>query len=313
MDGDFEVVRCVICGSASQTLKYELADWAYGLPGLFRLVTCDECGLLYQSPRPTQEAISRFYPPSYQPFGRAIEDAFRSPVMRWLKHRQLRTRCLQVYRLRQHGALLDVGCATGLFLNEMRRYGQWRLAGIEIDSSAAAYAVQRFHLDVFNGQIEDAPWPAGSFDVITLWDVLEHLPDPGSALHRLRGLLSQQGLLIVSVPNLDSFDARIFGPYWTGLDAPRHFWIFRKQDIMRLLEISGYRVLHSYCFYGRYTTFANSVIIGLRARLGYTALRQGLEAFVRFSLWRYLFRPYFALVDRLERGAILTIVAERQA
>lgn len=310
---NLEIARCAVCGSAHHTLKYELADWSYGTPGLFHLVTCDECGLLYQSPRPTQAAIGRYYPAHYQPFGRAIEEAYRSPFMRWLKHQQLRTRCLQIYRLRQHGSLLDVGCATGLFLNEMRRYGRWRLAGIEIAPDAAAYARERFYLDVFNGQIEDAPWPDNSFDVITLWDVLEHLPDPAGALRRLSKLLTDQGVLVVSVPNLDSFDAYIFGRYWTGLDAPRHFWVFRKQDMVRLLENTGYRVVRSYCFYGRYTTFANSVINWLRARLRNSTVRRSLEAIVRFPLWRYLFRPYFALVDRLGRGAILTIVAERRS
>jgi len=309
---EVEIASCSVCGSTRHTLKYALPDWAYGTPGTFHLVTCDECGHLYQSPRPTQAAIGRFYPAHYQPFGRAIEDVYRSPVMRWLKHRQLRTRCLQVYRLRTQGALLDVGCATGLFLNEMRRYGQWRLAGIEIAPEASAYARERFHLDVFSGPIEDAPWPNGSFDVITLWDVLEHLPDPNGALRSLGRLLSKEGLLILSVPNLDSIDARIFGRYWTGLDAPRHFWVFRKRDIVRLCEAAGYRVIRSYCFYGRYTTFANSVVIWLRARLGnHAAVRHVLEAMIRFPLWRYLSRPYFALVDRLERGAILTIVAER--
>lgn len=308
----FEVVPCPICGNAGQSLRYELTDLAYGIPGKFQLVTCDECGHLFQSPRPTQSEIGSYYPEEYQPFGKAIEDATQFGFMRWLRHQQLRTRCLQVYRLRTSGALLDVGCSTGLFLNEMRVYGPWKLAGIEIDPRASAYAMDRFGLDVFNGQVEEAPWPDQSFDVVTLWDVLEHLPDPGGALRHLRRLLAEHGLLIVSVPNLDSVDAARFGPFWTGLDVPRHFSVFRKRDIVRLVEAAGCRVIRTYCFYGRYTTFANSLILWLRARVRNVMLRNSLEIAVRFPLWRYLFKPYFALLDHMERGAIITVVAERR-
>ena len=311
MPSDFEDTPCPVCGNADHSPKYELPDLAYHTPGVFRLVTCDSCGQLYQSPRPTQTAIGRYYPAAYQPFGQAIEDATTSGFLRWLKHRQLRTRCVQVARLRNSGALLDVGCATGLFLNEMRRYGQWRLAGIEVEARAAAYAADRFDLDVFNGQIANAPWPARSFDVVTLWDVLEHLPDPGDALRRLGKLLAEGGVLIASVPNLDSVDAARFGRYWTGLDAPRHFSVFRKRDFVRLLEEAGYRVMRTYCFYGRYTTFANSLVLWLRSRVRNNTFLGGLEAVVRFPLWRYLSLPYFALLDRMERGAILTVVAGR--
>lgn len=312
MQSDFEDVSCPVCGSSGQTPKYELPDLAYDTPGTFRLVTCDSCRHLYLSPRPTQATIGRYYPEKYQPFGKAIEDAADSAFVRWLRHRQLRTRCVQVYRLCTSGALLDVGCSTGLFLNEMRRYGQWKLAGIEIDARAAAYAVDRFDLEAFNGQVEEAPWPARSFDVVTLWDVLEHLPDPGSALRCLGGLLAERGLLIASVPNLDGVDAARFGRFWTGLDVPRHFSVFRKQDIVRLMEEAGYRVIRTYCFYGRYTTFANSLVLWLKCQVRNITLRSGLEAVVRFPLWRYLSLPYFVLLDRMERGAILTVVAERR-
>lgn len=308
----FEDASCPICGSTAHTLRYELTDVLYGTPGVFHLVTCNSCGHLYQSPRPTQAIISRYYPDRYQPFGKAIEDAFACSFMRWLKHRQLRTRCLQVYRLRTSGALLDVGCATGLFLNEMRQYGSWALAGIEPDVRAATYAIERFGLDVFNGQIEAAPWPDESFDVITLWDVLEHLPAPGHALCQLRRLLKKQGVIIVSVPNLDGADATRFGRFWAGLDVPRHFSMFRKQDLLRLFEETGYRVIRTYCFYGGFVTFANSLTIWLRVTVRRDASRKAAEAIIRFPLWRYLFKPYFVWLDRQERGNILTVVGQRK-
>ena len=311
MRSGFETVVCPVCGDGDQVPRCELPDLAYGAPGPFRLVTCAACGHLYQSPRPGPDAIGQFYPPQYDPFRPAIEEQTASGPMRWLKHRQLRTRCQQVTRLARAGRLLDVGCSTGLFLNEMRRYGEWDLYGVETSPDAARYARERFGLNVYEGQLEAAPLDAGSFDMITLWDVLEHLPDPGAALDQIARLLGPQGRVIISAPNLDSIDARLFGPWWTGIDPPRHFSVFRRRDLARLLADHGLAVERMYCFYGRYTTFAASVRLFFRASLPDTRLRRTLERFVSLGVWRYLTLPYFALVDRTGRGAIVTVVARR--
>jgi 2-polyprenyl-3-methyl-5-hydroxy-6-metoxy-1,4-benzoquinol methylase len=291
--------------------KYDLPDLAYGTPGPFHLVTCGACGHLYQSPRPGPQVIGQFYPPQYDPFRPAIEEQTSSRAARWLKHRQLRTRCDQVTRLATSGRLLDVGCSTGLFLNEMRRYGQWELRGVETNAEAARYAREKFGLSVYAGPLDDAPLDAGAFDVITLWDVLEHLPDPGAALGRIRDLLAPHGCVLISVPNLDSIDAGLFGPWWTGIDPPRHFSVFRRRDLARLFADRGLRIERIYCFYGRYTTFAASLRLMLRVKMGDTSLRRGLERLVSLGAWRYLTLPYFALVDRAGRGAIVTVVASR--
>jgi SAM-dependent methyltransferase len=306
-----ESVPCPLCGSAGGAERYVVPDLLYGVPGRFRYVACDRCGLLRLSPRPTGDTIGAAYPPGYEPYRKAIEDQTTNPAVRWLRHRQLRTRCVQVTRLATSGRLLDVGCSTGLFLNEMQRYGQWELCGVEPSAEAARYARERFGLDVRQGRLEDAAFGEVCFDIITLWDVLEHLPDPGAAVERMRDLLAPGGRVILSVPNLDSIDARLFGPWWTGIDPPRHFSVFRRCDLARLLTERGLQVERMYCFYGRYTTFAASLRLLLRARLPGNALRRGLERVVSLGLWRYPTLPYFAAVDRLGGGAIVTVVASR--
>ncbi len=304
-----ESVPCPLCGSAGGAERYAVSDLLYAVPGRFRYVACDRCGMLRLTPRPTAESIDAAYPAGYEPYRKAIEDQTINPAVRWLRHRQLRTRCDQVTRLATAGKLLDVGCSTGLFLNEMRRYGQWELYGVEPSAEAARYARERFGLDVRQGRLEDAAFGDVRFDIITLWDVLEHLPDPGASVERLRDLLAPAGRLILSAPNLDSIDARIFGPCWTGVDPPRHLSIFRRRDLAWLLTERGLRVERMYCFYGRYTTFASSLRLLLRARLPDGALRRSFER--TLGVWRYLTLPYFAAIDRLGRGAIVTVVASR--
>jgi SAM-dependent methyltransferase len=214
-----------------------------------------------------------------------------------------------VARLRPGGRLLDVGAGTGVFLNEMRRYGAWDVKGVELNEAAAEQGRTKFGLDVFRGQVEDAPWPAGSFDVVTLWDVLEHLPDPRGALGRIRTLLSEEGYLICSVPNGGSLDARLFGRYWIGLDAPRHMSVFNLKSLRRLLGETGFELEAAYSFYGRYTTFALSIQQWLRSRWRPSPRRAQVERLLFFPAWRFLTWPYFRIIDQLGLGAIITVRA----
>jgi SAM-dependent methyltransferase len=183
------------------------------------------------------------------------------------------------------------------------------VAGVELNAEAAQYARNRLSLEVFTGQLDEVPWPNASFDVVTCWDVLEHLPQPCAALTKMRALLKEQGDLLLSVPNGDSLDARLFGSYWIGLDQPRHMSVFRLAGLTSLLEATGFEVVNAYCFYGRYTAFALSCQIGLHARLKPSAMRRRLERLLFFPLWRYVTLPYFWLLDQTRRGSILTIHA----
>lgn len=305
---EIETTSCLVCGATEYVPRFQLQDWAYELPGQFQLVTCARCGHLYQNPRPTQAVIGRYYPDHYQPFWQAIDDAPHA-WQRWLGHWRWRTRCRQISGLRQGGRLLDVGAATGVFMSEMRRYGQWDLHGVELSAEAAQYAREKFGLDVFPGQIEAVPWESAAFDVITCWDVLEHLPDPRSALQKMRSLLTDDGCLVFSVPNGGSVDARLFGPYWIGLDQPRHMSVFTLETLRQLLNTTGFKIEAAYCFYGRYTAFALSLQIWLHAQLRPSRLRRLLEAGLFLPIWRYVTLPYFWLIDRLKRGSIITIRA----
>lgn len=303
-----ETTACLVCNSTEYTPAFHVRDWTYELPGEFQIVECAKCGHLYQNPRPTQTAITAYYPSHYQPFWRAVDDASHG-WQRALGHWRWRTRCRQVTRLRQSGRLLDVGASTGVFLSEMKRYGQWEVAGVELSAEAAQYARDRLALEVFVGQLDDAPWPNESFDVVTCWDVLEHLPQPRAALIKMQALLKEQGDLVLSVPNGNSLDARLFGRYWIGLDQPRHMSVFRLAGLTSLLESTGFEVVRAYCFYGRYTAFALSCQIGLHAHLKPSVVRHWLERLLFLPLWRYVTLPYFWLIDQTRRGPILTIHA----
>lgn len=304
-------VLCNLCGSDRYESYVEGRDWLYGSPGEFSMVRCTNCGLVYLNPRPDADEMWAHYPESYEPYQRAVR-AWQSKIGRVVHRLRLRSRLRLVDRLSEDGGnLLDVGCASGGFLWELQAHGRWQVQGVEIDSRSASFAQERLGLDVFIGDLREAGLPSDSFDIITMWDVIEHLPDPSATLVEIERLLRPGGQLIVSTPNLRSWDARLFGRYWIGLDFPRHLYVFSPETLSSLLRHAGLEVMEFFCFYGRYTTFALSLAIWFNAHSTSTGLQRLFRAITSAAPLRYVTLPYFWLVDQLKRGTIMTLVARK--
>ncbi|MGH7492084.1 MAG: class I SAM-dependent methyltransferase, partial [bacterium] len=137
------------------------------------------------------------------------------------------------------GSLLDAGCGTGEFLNEMRRAG-WKVHGLERDAAASAWAREHLELPVDTGSLHDLDSIHSSFDAITLWHVLEHLYDPRTALEILNRRLEAKGFLVVAVPNAAALDARIYRQNWIALDAPRHVNHFTLETLAGCAHLAGF-------------------------------------------------------------------------
>jgi SAM-dependent methyltransferase len=265
---------------------------------------------MYLRPRPGPAEIGGYYADDYAPFRPAVEDE-RWGLMRWMRRRKLagRRRMVERYSGLATGRILDVGCATGLFLHEMALAG-WQADGVEPMASAADYARQRFGLPVFEGMIEDAPYPPASFDVVTFWDVLEHVFSPAHTLHRTAALLRPGGLLAINAPNWDSYERAWFGRYWIGLDPPRHLYVFTRATLTALLEQSGFRVLGWECFMPTYFSFIASVERRLQAVAPDRV--QPVMRVLNFPGVRLPFEPAFGLANRLERGGVIAVFARKE-
>lgn len=129
------------------------------------------------------------------------------------------------------GRILDIGAGTGDFLNVAKQNG-WETIGVEPSDKAKAIALKKEVPFVE----ETASLESHSFDVITMWHVLEHVPDLDSQIKELKRLLKPNGSLIVAVPNFKSFDAKYYGAYWAAYDVPIHFWHFSKKAIQSLFQ-----------------------------------------------------------------------------
>ncbi len=306
---EIETTVCDLCGAENARTLYTNADWK--LPGLdaFALVQCEQCGLIYLNPRPAPQAIGAFYPQDYAPFRPAIEDEHWA-LMRWMRRRKMRRRraLVEHYSGTSRGQVLDVGCATGIFLHEMAQAG-WETVGVELTPGAAEYARQRFGLEVFTGQLEEAPLAEGTFDAVTFWDVLEHTYSPRRTLKRSAALLKPGGIVAINIPNWESFERRIFGAQWIGLDPPRHLYVFPRHTLTALLEDTGFKVLGWETAMPPYFAFAISLEQWLAVRspgLGSIAGR-----ILRLPGVRLLFEPYFAITNRLQRSGIISVFARK--
>ncbi len=226
-----EEVACNLCGSDQWQVVQTVPVQRFGPPGEFNLVQCRDCGLRYLNPRPSPEEMADYYPAAYHEYRASIDKRVRH----WYQEEKLRK--VQVHS--NGGRLLDVGCNDGLFLHLARQSG-WEVQGVEIAESVAAHAREALGLDVFTGELTEANFPAQHFDVVTFWHVLEHLHDPMRELREARRILKPGGLLIVEVPNIASWQARLFGANWRALDTPRHLYHFSPDSLRAMLEQAGF-------------------------------------------------------------------------
>jgi 2-polyprenyl-3-methyl-5-hydroxy-6-metoxy-1,4-benzoquinol methylase len=274
----------------------------------FHYLRCDRCGLVRLDPRPSPEEMARYYPQEYEAFQDRRENWFFRLGRQWLWSRRVRA---VLRHMPSPGQVLDVGCATGEFLEAMQRRG-WAVAGIEPDPPAARQAQQRLgNAAVQVAPFEEASLPEGSYDLATLWDVLEHLPDPPAALGRLALALRPGGVLALGVPNLDSWDARLFGPSWIGWDAPRHLYLFPDPLLRTMLAAAGLPVFATRCFYGDYGAFILSLDLALEGRCGTGRAGRTWRRLAGLRPWRYLLWPYFRWAEWLNRGPIRTYFCRR--
>lgn len=277
------------------------------MPSGIALVRCKQCGLMYLNPRPSQDEIGAFYSDDYGAYRPAVEDE-RLGLMRWMRRRKLITRrnYVERYSSRKSGCILDVGCATGLFLHEMALAG-WEAVGVEPNATAAEYARARLNLNVFQGTLDQTTYPPDSFDAVTFWDVLEHTFSPSSELQRTASLLKPGGLLVINIPNWHSPDRSLFGPYWIGLDPPRHLYVFTRATLTRLLETHGFRPIAWVCPIPSYFAFVISLDRWLRAKSQPWAKR--VNRALNFPGVRLVFEPWFATSNWLKRGGVISVFA----
>ncbi|MFN4261206.1 MAG: class I SAM-dependent methyltransferase [Gemmataceae bacterium] len=236
----WEECACLLCGSQYWKPLLEAPDALQGESGLwFAVVQCQNCGLCYTNPRPDAGSIQHFYPASYRPHQTSEPRRQR----KWKLTKPWRGARKERHFLTWHGQgrLLDFGCGGGSFLRRVHDQG-WQVTGIDVSSDAVARIRAEFGLHALVGSLPHEELSPESFDVITMWHVLEHVHEPLRILREAQRLLVPGGHLYVAVPNIDSLPFRWFKQYWFGLDLPRHLTHFTPPSLQLMLEHAHFRV-----------------------------------------------------------------------
>jgi SAM-dependent methyltransferase len=207
------VYRCAACTNGFLT-GAEVREGARAGPDWFR-----------REPEPRRSLRLRW---------RAVGKAWR----RLLYGREFEARKLyRVLRWRSGGRLLDIGCARGEFLHVAQRH--FDVYGVETSATALEGARAAFGSRVFAGDLREARFPAGMFDVVTLFSTVEHLDDPIAVLRECRRVLREGGILVVKTPNFSCLNRQLLGGEWSGYKIPEHRFFFTPDGIRRLFASAG--------------------------------------------------------------------------
>lgn len=267
-----EARTCYLCAAQGVLTYSGLRDRLFSAPGVWSLLRCPVCDLVWLNPRPVLADLMKLYAEYFTHEPKRTESRLAGvrqlmgdlalpnlldythlvrvcpggglvwAVSRLGPLREMVEMSVMTLRWRPGGKLLDVGCGNGVFLAKMRDLG-WDVVGLEPDHQAAEIARKAFGLTVYEGSIEETSLPAEAFDAVTLSHVIEHTLDPVAVLRECRRVLKSGGVLVAVTPNRNSLGRRFFGPAWVHWDPPRHVYAFTKSTLGTLIERAGLEIL----------------------------------------------------------------------
>lgn len=200
----------------------------------FEIYECLKCGLLFTEPRPDVNSIGKYYQSEEYYSHQENKNGFIPKIYESVKRVNLRHKRKLATKGLKVGTMLEIGCGVGDFLHEMEQKG-WNCTGIEPSKEAKAIAKNRVKAHILNPD-ELASLENESFDLITMWHVLEHVDNLKEEVMHLQRLLKKGGRLVLALPNFKSADAEFYREYWAAYDVPRHLNHFCRESINNIFK-----------------------------------------------------------------------------
>jgi SAM-dependent methyltransferase len=227
---------CPICDNKEYYSLFSARSQEESSQSTYQIISCTNCGLSRTYPEPDGTELTDLY--SLGLYGKSSIPSLADRLNNWLQSERLR----YLKSFHKPGSLLDVGCGKGRFLSSVKTLG-WQAVGFEPVDSRREWAESHYGVQVYLGELDDLRLPNRYFDVITLWHSLEHVRDPGHILAQVKKKLKDEGVLIVSVPNFASVQARFGRGQWFHLDVPRHLYHFDRKSLNVLLRKEGFEAI----------------------------------------------------------------------
>lgn len=314
---DSSVAGCPICGSDCVGAYLDgVSDRQResGRTRTFRYLQCRTCYAIFLSPMPSASAVSSFYPPASEYYAYQAQASPRSYT--WLRRIGtkrsigavlIRRLFFPFLRLHSSGRVLDIGCGAGHFLNVMQEM-RWETWGMEMSQEAVEIAGTR-HRVVHASTLSAAHLPQGYFDLITMFQVIEHLVEPVQTMEAAYALLKSGGRLVMHTPNGESRLAQHFGRDWRGLECPRHVCLYGPRALAHLLKGGGFHNI-------RYRTrpAPSDLIDSLRLRAESSRQCPGILCRIPRDIAMYLLLPWtlYGMLRNRGNGSLLEATAERE-
>ena len=245
----FRISECPVCGGKELVPFITCTDFFVSGES-FEIQECKGCGFKFTAKAEDEQHMERYYQSeeyiSHSNTSKGLVNAVYHKVrIHMLGYKR---RLVEKASGLETGHILDVGAGTGFFLNEMKRHG-WKVSGTEQSAGAREFAFREFGLEVHLSD-DLFHFDTKSFDVITLWHVLEHIHRLNENMEAFTRLLKPEGKLIIAVPNHCSYDALYYKEFWAAWDVPRHLWHFGPEQMKKLAEKHGFRLasLHTMPF-----------------------------------------------------------------
>ena len=283
-----EEVACNLCGARDEELLFLTPE---------RIVRCRRCGLIYCNPRLDAASLGKIYSKDYFVLDEQKSGIDYKAYANYVNEEPVITRSM-IKRMKKverfagsKGRVLDIGCATGFSLLAARARG-WQAEGIECSEFCVQYARSR-GLEVHQGSLRDYPGSEESMDAITMWDYLEHSPDPLGDLQTCHSLLKKGGVILLSIPNVDSWSYRLLGKKWIGFKNIEHLYFFSRDTMDKLARQAGLVMEHSF-YHGKYVSlsfFLSRIQYYVRTRTLHRMVEK-IAADERSQRVSFYFNPY---------------------
>lgn len=315
-----EYVNCNFCQNNNTKLLFLQKDKFNITNDNFSIVQCQNCGLIYINPRPTQEEIIKFYPDTYSWKETLTADTFFTKIIRKLE-KLYREHLLRYevkksikFTKKKKGKILDIGCGAGDRLNLFRKYG-FDSYGTEI-TNMADYAKDFFGLNVIKKDLLEANLPDDFFDIITMYNVIEHVPNPGDIIKESYRILKKNGFLVIQTPNISCLQFIFLKNKWTVIDPPRHLYYFSDLILKKELEKNKFKITKIDHFFNWWhpPTIVISLFPSLDPQISWLQEKNRGNPIVKRLCWIFwtLTLPIITFFESFfKKGAIITIYAKK--
>lgn len=305
------MIICGYCKSDNSNSLYSTYDI---FSNNYLIHKCNVCHSYFLFPRPDELLLIKAYNPSY--YGESGEDKFIPIIENFVNYfRSARARHFnKIFKIKNKESknkikVLDIGCGNGGFLSNLSKYGKFELYGTELDGNSAKRAAHISDVKLKIGNLEKNDFTKETFDAITLFHVFEHLTEPKEMLEIISGIIKQNGILIVSFPNIGSIQSKLFKGHWFHMDPPRHLFFMTPKDFIALMKTFGFKLIRSkyYSFeqnpYGTVQSILN--MLCKKREVLYERLKGNYKYAPEYSRLNILFQllfflmtfPIFALTD----------------